>query len=80
MVSRPRSRRAGPRASLISDGTRLFSGGRCFHTCPNKMCLKKSSVCDGVVDCKDRSDELNCTRACELPRRQRSPLTGTRVR
>lgn len=34
--------------------------------CPNKVCLPKSAVCDGVVDCKDRSDELNCTRACEF--------------
>ncbi|KAF3836505.1 hypothetical protein F7725_029063 [Dissostichus mawsoni] len=44
---------------------RLFTGGKCYHACPNKVCLQKSSVCDGVVDCKDRSDELNCTRACE---------------
>nr|XP_055038671.1 suppressor of tumorigenicity 14 protein isoform X1 [Misgurnus anguillicaudatus] len=38
-------------------------GGKCYHMCPNKICLPKASVCDGVVDCKDRSDELNCTRA-----------------
>lgn len=44
----------------------LFSGVKCHHVCPNKVCLPKSSVCDGVVDCKDRSDELNCTRACEF--------------
>ncbi|XP_053716301.1 suppressor of tumorigenicity 14 protein homolog [Synchiropus splendidus] len=37
--------------------------GKCFHTCPGRVCLPKSSVCDGVVHCKDRSDELNCTRA-----------------
>lgn len=44
----------------------LFPGAKCHHVCPNKVCLPKSSVCDGVVDCKDRSDELNCTRACEF--------------
>lgn len=41
------------------------SGGKCSHVCPNKVCLPKSSVCDGIIDCKDRSDEVNCTRACE---------------
>lgn len=43
-----------------------FSAGKCYHMCSNKVCLSKSSVCDGVIDCKDRSDELNCTRACEF--------------
>uniref|UniRef100_A0A8C8C085 Peptidase S1 domain-containing protein n=1 Tax=Oncorhynchus tshawytscha TaxID=74940 RepID=A0A8C8C085_ONCTS len=33
--------------------------------CHNKVCVSKSSVCDGVIDCKDRSDEINCTKACE---------------
>ncbi|XP_063063576.1 suppressor of tumorigenicity 14 protein homolog [Engraulis encrasicolus] len=37
--------------------------GKCYHMCPNKMCIPKTSVCDGVIDCKDRSDEANCTRA-----------------
>lgn len=43
-----------------------FSAGKCYHMCSNKICLPKSSVCDGVLDCRDRSDELNCTRACEF--------------
>ncbi|XP_061614258.1 suppressor of tumorigenicity 14 protein homolog isoform X2 [Phyllopteryx taeniolatus] len=36
---------------------------KCYHTCAKKVCVPKSSVCDGVVDCADRSDEVNCTRA-----------------
>ncbi|XP_056594957.1 suppressor of tumorigenicity 14 protein homolog [Triplophysa dalaica] len=44
-------------------GEETNCGGKCYHVCPNKICLPKASVCDGVVDCKDRSDELNCTRA-----------------
>ncbi|XP_064187903.1 suppressor of tumorigenicity 14 protein isoform X1 [Anguilla rostrata] len=36
--------------------------GRCYLMCPNKVCVPKSSVCDGIIDCKDRSDEINCTR------------------
>lgn len=53
----------------------LLSGGKCSHACPNQPCLKRASVCDGVLDCRDRGDELNCTRACELlpvGRRRRS--------
>lgn len=80
MVSTPRNRSARLRVSPVSDCVRWFSGGKCYHACPNKMCLKKSSVCDGVVDCKDRSDELNCTRACEPPRRPRSPRARTSPR
>ncbi|KAG9328083.1 hypothetical protein JZ751_016602, partial [Albula glossodonta] len=38
--------------------------GKCYLMCPNKVCVPKSSVCDGIIDCKDRSDEINCTRAC----------------
>uniref|UniRef100_H3C597 Zmp:0000001114 n=1 Tax=Tetraodon nigroviridis TaxID=99883 RepID=H3C597_TETNG len=38
-------------------------GGKCSHACPNQPCLKRASVCDGVLDCRDRGDELNCTRA-----------------
>uniref|UniRef100_A0A8C1VN06 Peptidase S1 domain-containing protein n=1 Tax=Cyprinus carpio TaxID=7962 RepID=A0A8C1VN06_CYPCA len=41
-------------------------GAKCYHMCSNKICLPKASVCDGIMDCKDRSDELNCTRNYKL--------------
>lgn len=43
------------------------SAGKCHHMCSNKVCLAKSSLCDGIIDCKDRSDEVNCTRNRESP-------------
>lgn len=26
----------------------------------NKLCIKNSSLCDGIPDCEDRSDEIFC--------------------
>lgn len=31
----------------------------CPHQCDNQ-CLDESKICNGVVDCFDKSDELNC--------------------
>ncbi|KAH9493193.1 Neurotrypsin, partial [Bulinus truncatus] len=31
-----------------------------FWKCVNGQCVTKSSLCDGVQDCTDNSDELNC--------------------
>ncbi|KII65007.1 Suppressor of tumorigenicity 14 protein [Thelohanellus kitauei] len=33
--------------------------------CPNKRCLNQIHRCDGVENCRDGSDELNCTKKCE---------------
>jgi len=38
--------------------------GRCdggAFTCGNNNCVAMSSVCNGVDDCSDFTDELNCT-------------------
>lgn len=59
---------------------RLVSGAKCQRECPKQLCLKRSSVCDGVVDCRDRSDELNCTRACELLPRRKWPPRSPQLR
>lgn len=31
-----------------------------FQCAHGKMCIEKSQVCDGVPQCQDRSDELQC--------------------
>ncbi|XP_054156516.1 uncharacterized protein LOC128954924 isoform X2 [Oppia nitens] len=31
------------------------------HRCPLGRCIKKDSICNGIMDCRDSSDEQNCT-------------------
>ena len=33
-------------------------------SCDNKRCIPLEHVCDGEDDCRDRSDELECTQNC----------------
>lgn len=40
-----------------------FLGGECKKTefeCLNKKCIPLSKTCDGIKDCRDNSDEINC--------------------
>ena len=30
--------------------------------CDNGVCVDRASLCDGVIDCEDNSDELNCSK------------------
>uniref|UniRef100_H3AJF8 Peptidase S1 domain-containing protein n=1 Tax=Latimeria chalumnae TaxID=7897 RepID=H3AJF8_LATCH len=45
-------------------------GNKCYFRCPDGSCLSQLSVCDRINDCKDKSDEKNCTksmpRSCSL--------------
>ncbi|TRY68083.1 hypothetical protein DNTS_034802, partial [Danionella cerebrum] len=41
-------------------GLRSCSGK--FHCVSSPHCIRKNAVCDGVQDCKDGEDELNCVR------------------
>lgn len=48
---------------LTADGSCL-SPGSCTHYefhCDLLLCLKQDSVCDGIKDCIDGSDEANCS-------------------
>lgn len=30
------------------------------HLCDNDQCIPKSEVCDGKIDCNDKTDEMGC--------------------
>ncbi|KAG7487313.1 hypothetical protein MATL_G00021760 [Megalops atlanticus] len=65
-VCRPHASQCSVQSSAQSscgDSSEEANCGRCYLMCPNKVCVPKASVCDGIIDCKDRSDEINCTRA-----------------
>lgn len=38
-----------------------FHSQTCNMTCQNKLCLHASWVCNGINECGDNTDELNCT-------------------
>ena len=46
-----------------------FSSSECDqseHTCDNSYCLPAENVCDGMEDCFDKSDEMNCGKICDI--------------
>ena len=51
--------------SLISTDplpTKHSCDGLLQFTCDNGMCLDNSKMCDGINDCGDDSDEMNCSK------------------
>ena len=47
-------------------------------TCANGQCVAATAVCDGLKDCMDASDEVNCTGKIHFPELWMSIL-GTSV-
>ncbi|XP_072847960.2 uncharacterized protein LOC110070575 isoform X1 [Pogona vitticeps] len=50
---------------VLQHGIECIRAPRClepFHACKDhSACIAKGKVCDGSIDCPDRSDEANCT-------------------
>ena len=38
-----------------------------FITCEDKTCIVETSRCDGIIDCVDGDDEVNCSHICTHP-------------
>ena len=38
-----------------------------FITCKDKTCIVETSRCDGIIDCVDGDDEVNCSHICTHP-------------
>ena len=58
------SKRLRNLSHLLLPGTVILTSdcnGDRFHCRNGPQCIPRSSVCDGVIDCADHSDETNCT-------------------
>ncbi len=46
---------------IFYDGLLIFNNFRFQFRCGDNKCIFKNRVCNGVIDCRDGSDEMNCT-------------------
>lgn len=49
--------------------------GDIFQCRSGGTCIPRTWLCDGEADCKDRSDEMNCTDAAISMAKQPHPVT-----
>jgi len=53
---------------------------RAFRCQNDRVCLQVSKSCDGVNNCGDKSDELNCRKLSSLSNRCEIPSTSTMIK